>query len=154
MKTSYNNPTDSEIAVSDFACESSAPSILMRTRFLGPKKPRKGCALDSRKYVISFFHPFKENFTHLRFIVIFCWYVIKSCTYISGIMNLNETLCSTFLCNKKCEIAKTDIDGAQCCCTFVTSYQSFYRKDKPVFLSKCTLPHQFQLQCCKKDKDQ
>ena len=53
MKTSCNDPTDSEIAVSDFACASSAPSILMRTRFLGPKKPRKGCALDLRKYGIN-----------------------------------------------------------------------------------------------------
>ena len=49
MKTSYD-PTNSEIVVSDFACASSAPSILMRTRFLGPKTPQKGCALDSRKY--------------------------------------------------------------------------------------------------------
>ena len=51
MKTSYN-PTDSEIVVSGFACTSSAPSIPMRTLFLGPKKPRKGCALDSCKYGI------------------------------------------------------------------------------------------------------
>jgi len=29
---------------------------------------------------ISLFQPFRENFTHLWFIVIFCWYVIKSCT--------------------------------------------------------------------------
>ena len=50
MNTSYNNPTDSEIIVSDFARASSAPSILMHTWFLGPKKPQKGCALDLRKY--------------------------------------------------------------------------------------------------------
>ena len=66
MKTCYNNPTDSEIVVSDFACASSVPSILMRTPFLGPKKPRKGCTLDSRKYSIlqfscSKFHH-KDNF--------------------------------------------------------------------------------------------
>ena len=52
MKTSYNDPTDSEIVVSDFVCASSVPSILKRTRFLRPKKPRKGCALDSCKYGI------------------------------------------------------------------------------------------------------
>ena len=56
MKTSYNAPTDSEIVVSDFACSSSAPSILMRTWFLGPKKPRRGCTLDSRKYGIFLYN--------------------------------------------------------------------------------------------------
>ena len=41
MKTSYNDPTDSEIVVSDFACKSSALSFLMRTQFLGRKKTSK-----------------------------------------------------------------------------------------------------------------
>ena len=41
MKTSYD-PADSKIIVSDFVCASSAPSILMHTRFLGTRKPRKG----------------------------------------------------------------------------------------------------------------
>ena len=40
MKTSYD-PTDSEIVVSDFACASSAPSILIRTQFLRPKNLEK-----------------------------------------------------------------------------------------------------------------
>ena len=42
MKTSYNDPTDSEIVVSDFVCASSAPSILMRTGFWDPKNLEKG----------------------------------------------------------------------------------------------------------------
>ena len=50
MKTSYNDLTSSEIVVSDFVWASSAPLILMCTRFFGPKRPRKGCALDSCKY--------------------------------------------------------------------------------------------------------
>ena len=55
MKTSYNDPTDSEIVVSDFAWASSVPLILMHTRFLGPKKPRKWCTLDSHNYGICFY---------------------------------------------------------------------------------------------------
>ena len=53
MNEKSYDPTDREILASYFACASSAPLILMRTWFLGPKKPRKGCALDLRKYSIS-----------------------------------------------------------------------------------------------------
>ena len=43
---------------------SSAPLILMCTRFLGPKKPQKGCALDSHKYVVQiiFFYLLQDFF--------------------------------------------------------------------------------------------
>ena len=54
MKTSYDL-TDSKIVVSDFACASNAPSILMCTQFLGLKKPQKWCTLDSHEYVIDVF---------------------------------------------------------------------------------------------------